>query len=92
VSLYGLLATALHRFPAEVGEMDLTDVNELLEYWEKVPPLHIMVAGYLGVGKKKEEKSTMTAEQFAAMLGAKIPPPKAADPAPPPAPGDDHGR
>jgi hypothetical protein len=31
--------------------MTLLDFGELCSYWEKNPPVHIMVAAYLGIGK-----------------------------------------
>ena len=33
--------------------MTLLDVEELTAYWAEHPPLHMLVAAYLGVGKKK---------------------------------------
>ena len=32
--------------------MTLLDVEELTRYWINHPPLHLMVAAYLGVGKR----------------------------------------
>jgi hypothetical protein len=36
--------------------MTLFDVEELTRYWIEHPPLHLMVAAYLGVGKEKRRR------------------------------------
>jgi hypothetical protein len=33
--------------------MTLLDVEELTVYWAEHPPLHVLVAAYLGLGKRK---------------------------------------
>lgn len=38
--------------------MTLLDVEELSTYWTKHPPVHVLVAAYLGVGVEKK-KSTL---------------------------------
>jgi hypothetical protein len=37
--------------------MTLLDVEELTRYWINHPPLHLMVAAYLGVGKRTRSAS-----------------------------------
>jgi hypothetical protein len=44
--------------------MTLLDVEELTRYWIDHPPLHLMVAAYLGVGKGKGGRGR--ADAFAA--------------------------
>lgn len=34
--------------------MDIPRLMELKEYWAKNPPLHMMVKGYLGLGKEEQ--------------------------------------
>jgi len=46
--------------------MELQEVNCIMAAWDEYPPLHVMVAGYLGIGPKKYD----SAEQFAAAVGA----------------------
>lgn len=39
--------------------LDMTRLAEINEYQEDFPPLHMLVAAYMGIGKdKKENKST----------------------------------
>jgi hypothetical protein len=38
--------------------MTLFDVEELTRYWIDHPPLHLMIAAYLGVGKEQRERAT----------------------------------
>jgi hypothetical protein len=44
--------------------MTLAEVEELTRYWSEHPPLHLMVAAYLGVGKGNGsgERSTLVAD------------------------------
>lgn len=34
--------------------MDIPRLMELKKYWAKNPPLHMMVKGYLGLGKEEQ--------------------------------------
>ena len=43
-------------------ELDLPRLQELEAYWGKYPPLHLMVAGYLGV--KPSENSSISTEEI----------------------------
>ena len=36
--------------------MTLLDVEELTAYWAEHPPLHMLVAAYLGLGKEKRPR------------------------------------
>jgi hypothetical protein len=36
-----------------IDEMTLFQIEELTSYWAKHPPVHLLVAAYLGVGKIK---------------------------------------
>ena len=38
--------------------MTLFDVEELTRYWIEHPPLHLLVAAYLGFGKEKRKRVT----------------------------------
>jgi hypothetical protein len=42
--------------------MTLLEVEELLDYWRRHPPLHLLIAAALGTHKKPE-----TAQDFAAL-------------------------
>lgn len=61
--------------------MTWRDVNDVLRYWEKHPPVQIMVQGYLGIGTskwdgwenlpiegEKVDFKNMTDEEFAKLL------------------------
>jgi hypothetical protein len=41
--------------PAAVGEMFMEDVEDLMGYWVDHPPVHVLVAAYMGV--KPAERS-----------------------------------
>jgi hypothetical protein len=51
-SIYGLLATACGYSYPIIDEMTLFEFEELCSYWTEHPPVHLMVAAYLGVGDK----------------------------------------
>ena len=46
--------------------MTLLDFAELCTYWEKNPPVHVMVAAYLGVGKDDKASARPTPAQSTA--------------------------
>ncbi|MFZ3235969.1 MAG: hypothetical protein WA417_22570 [Stellaceae bacterium] len=48
--------------------MTLFDVEELTHYWIEHPPLHLIVAAYLGFGKNKRKR--VTAARIPAAAGA----------------------
>lgn len=50
--------------------MTLPRLESMSEYWAAHPPTHILVAAYLGVGKK-EEKGDLN--ELAQMLGGGLP-------------------
>jgi len=41
--------------------MTLFDFEELTAYWAEHPPLHILVAAYLGIGKNKRQRTSSSA-------------------------------
>jgi hypothetical protein len=41
-----------------IDAMTLFDVEELTHYWIDHPPLHLMVAAYLGIGKQRSGHSS----------------------------------
>ena len=55
--IYGLLATACGYSYPVIDEMTLLDFEELAAYWVEHPPVHILVAAYLGLGSKKLSRS-----------------------------------
>jgi hypothetical protein len=42
------VATGLGLSPIEVGRLTLPQVYELYDYWEEWPPMHELLAGYVG--------------------------------------------
>ena len=36
--------------------MTLFQVDELTSYWTRYPPLHLLIAAYLGVGRDKHQR------------------------------------
>ena len=40
--------------------MTLFQIEELTSYWAKHPPLHLLVAAYLGVGKNRHPQQSPT--------------------------------
>ena len=44
------------------SEFDIPRIEALNKYHAKYPPLHIMVAAYLGIGGKEEEIQEVTPE------------------------------
>jgi len=51
--IYGILATACGYSYPVIDEMTLFQVEELTSYWARHPPLHLLVAAYLGFGKDR---------------------------------------
>jgi hypothetical protein len=43
--------------------MTLFEVEELTSYWAQHPPLHLLVAAFLGVGKERARRPPMSAER-----------------------------
>jgi hypothetical protein len=50
-AIYGVLATGCGYRYRDIDEMTLLDFEESCSYWQKQPPVHLMVAAYLGIGK-----------------------------------------
>ena len=55
--IYGLLATTCGYSYPVIDAMTLLDVEELTQYWIDHPPLHLMVAAYLGIGKRNAKRT-----------------------------------
>ena len=51
----------------EVGEMYLDELEDLLKYTDDHPPVHILVAAYLGV--KADKPKQATGEEIASFFG-----------------------
>lgn len=47
--------------------MTLLDVEELASYWIDNPPSHLMIAAYLGIGKKRSKRASVLPETAAGM-------------------------
>jgi hypothetical protein len=56
LNIYGLLATSCGYSYPVIDEMTLFQVEELASYWAQHPPLHLLIAAYLGVGKEKHAR------------------------------------
>lgn len=56
------MCTALSITPSAARETTLPEYYELCEYWIEHPPIHLMVAGFLGVksGQRPAEKEKPT--------------------------------
>lgn len=71
--MYGKLATECGYTPAEIGQMTLFDLARLNRFWQKNPPLVVMVrtiASALGVEIKEQEQPAYITEQEARRLAA----------------------
>lgn len=44
--------------------MDLPRLQALTDYWQRQPPLHVMVASYLGCGKKAGTQAIRDAAEY----------------------------
>jgi hypothetical protein len=57
--------------------MTLFEVEELTSYWAQHPPLHLLVAAFLGIGKKKRAqlppKSAGRAQRPSSDVGSMLP-------------------
>jgi hypothetical protein len=52
-------------------EFDLTGLRRMYRYWGEHPPVHELVAGYMGVGAKKvKAKASSSLRDFASEMGA----------------------
>lgn len=41
----------------------MSDVHVLLRHWETAPPLHVAVAGFLGLGASKREAAPSSVDE-----------------------------
>lgn len=52
-------------------EFDLAGLRRMYRYWNEHPPVHELVAGYMGVGAKKSKaKASSSLRDFASEMGA----------------------
>jgi hypothetical protein len=51
--------------------MAMCDVNELFDYWNQFPPMHILMRGYVGYKPeaKREERTSVIVGGRAAKIG-----------------------
>ena len=49
--------------------MTIPELLDLVEYWSEHPPLHEMVAAYLGIKSEPEVKKPIDNSEFIAVLG-----------------------
>ena len=55
----GLLATACGWSPDAIDQMTLPRFERLCRYWSAHPPLHLLVAAYLGVPAGERRKNDL---------------------------------
>jgi hypothetical protein len=73
VEVRGFLCVTLGKLPSEVGEMTMPDVNLIFDYCDRHPPVHVLVAAYLGVKPKSgPQAGGMSPDQLVAMLAPKM--------------------
>lgn len=53
--LYSHIAQCLGWTRQTIDELTWPEVQEHFEYWDEHPPVHLLVAGYLGYKPKKQE-------------------------------------
>jgi len=53
-------------------EFDLTGLRRMYRYWSEHPPVHELVAGYMGISapKKSRAKASSSLRDFASEMGA----------------------
>jgi hypothetical protein len=52
--------------------MTLFDFEELTEYWIEHPPVHILVAAYLGVGKHQRKRTSSVPGRPSSAAGSNL--------------------
>jgi hypothetical protein len=75
--VFGRLQTDCGYTPAQIREMTMADLNRLIKYWGKYPPIRDLVASFVGFEMPTDEPAAkhMTAEEFKRMFaitGGKI--------------------
>ncbi len=65
MEFYGQACTTLAKTPEEVSRMWVGDAVRLQAYWANHPPVHLLVAAYLGV----KPKAPLSEEELGAMVG-----------------------
>lgn len=60
-----------------VGEhMDIPRLRKMQHYWEENPPLHVLVASYMGVGVRKDKKQSSAGAEMIIGMGPSVPAPQ----------------
>lgn len=62
--VYGHIATATGWTYRQIGLLTLWEVSELFDYWQDYPPTHVLVAGYLLAGNRKNGAKSNTASRL----------------------------
>jgi hypothetical protein len=62
--IYGLLATACGYSYPIIDEMTLFDAEELVSYWTDHPPVHLLLAAFMGVGQNTGPLGTPRRDDF----------------------------
>ncbi|WP_284281126.1 hypothetical protein [Limnobacter litoralis] len=44
--------------------MTIPRLQAMTKYWETAPPVHVMVAAYFGIGKKKKQAEPVDMEEL----------------------------
>ncbi len=78
------MCTGLGKLPDEVGRMRMSQVNRILAAWAHSPPQHIavrqlrdiVIVAFGGKPPSDRPKRVVTAEEFAAATGLKLPKPE----------------
>jgi hypothetical protein len=52
--------------------MTLLEVEELTQYWVDHPPLHLMIAAYLGVGDRSAKRASIPQKRDSFDIGAAL--------------------
>ena len=52
--MLGLICTALGCLPAQVGSIPWPDAMDLVDYWVDHPPVHQLLAGFMGIKPRKK--------------------------------------
>jgi hypothetical protein len=78
--MYATIQTGLGVTAAVVDGMDMREVTDLMRYWAKHPPTHVIarqvrdvvITALGGKPPSTEEPRTVSAEEFAAAVGLKL--------------------
>ena len=65
------LITATHWTIGEIEEAPFCDIVELFDYWMVKPPLHLMVANFLGYKPREKHDAMEIGQAMRAITGGK---------------------